>query len=143
MPTYWRAWRSTTCAAGPGRRVGRHRTRQRRHDLGGEFLRVSAAGIERVAHLRSFGCRAATRRCASRAARPSGLLFGAFGPEAFARLDLAPLQAFTEAELSVLTAMLTKRVNRPRTSSAGRLFDAVAAALAGLRQLRPMKARRQ
>jgi hydrogenase maturation protein HypF len=47
---------------------------------------------------------------------------------------LAPVQAFAPAELAVLRTMLQKNINTPRTSSAGRLFDAVAA-LVGLHQI--------
>ena len=100
---------------------------------GGEFLRVGSAGFERVAHLRTFclpGGDAAAReprRCAL------GLLYEIFGDDAFAMTDLAPLQALTPAERAILRTMLQRKLNPPRTSSAGRLFDGVAS-LAGVRQ---------
>ena len=100
---------------------------------GGEFLLVGKAGWRRVAHLRPFslpGGEAAARE-PRRAAL--GLLFEAFGEAAFAMTDLPPVAAFTAAERGVLLAMLTRRVNAPRTTSAGRLFDGFAA-LCGLRQ---------
>jgi hydrogenase maturation protein HypF len=40
--------------------------------------------------------------------------------------DLAPMQALSAEECVVLTAQLEKEINCPRTSSMGRLFDAVA-----------------
>jgi len=46
---------------------------------------------------------------------------------------LPPLQGFGKTELATLRNMLERRLNSPRTSSIGRLFDVVAA-LAGLRQ---------
>jgi hydrogenase maturation protein HypF len=46
---------------------------------------------------------------------------------------LAPVAAFSAAERNILRGMLTKAVNAPLTTSAGRLFDAFAA-LTGLRQ---------
>jgi hydrogenase maturation protein HypF len=101
---------------------------------GGEFLRVTETGYERSAHLRTFplpgGDQAVKepRRCAL------GLLYEILGEEVFARADLAPVRAFAPGELAVMRTMLAKGVHSPRTSSAGRLFDAVAA-LTGLRQV--------
>ncbi|MDQ3621059.1 MAG: carbamoyltransferase HypF [Verrucomicrobiota bacterium] len=97
---------------------------------GGEFLFVEANGFTRIAHLRQFrlpGGEAAVkepRRCAL------GLLYEIFGEQLWERDDLLP--TFGLGELSVLQQMLEKSVNAPLTSSAGRLFDAVAA-LIGLR----------
>jgi hydrogenase maturation protein HypF len=62
-----------------------------------------------------------------------GLLHELFGEQVFSRTDLAPLGAFSPAELVSLKTMLLRGLNSPRTSSVGRLFDAVAS-LAGLRQ---------
>ena len=100
---------------------------------GGEFLSVTTGGWQRVAHLRSFplpGGDAAVRE-PRRAAL--GLLFELLGEAVFERQDLAPVRAFNSEELATLRAMLVRGVNSPRTSSVGRLFDAVAS-LTGLRQ---------
>ena len=100
---------------------------------GGEFLRITPNGWQRAAHLRPFrlpGGEAAMRE-PRRAAL--GLLHAAFGADAFAMTDLAPVAAFTSAERATLATMLDRGVNAPLTTSAGRLFDAVAA-LIGLRQ---------
>ena len=101
---------------------------------GGEFLLVTSDGWRRVAHLREFplpGGELAVRE-PRRAAL--GLLYEAFGDDAFAMEDLAPVAAFSPAERKVIETMLRQGVNTPRTSSIGRLFDAFAA-LAGLRQI--------
>ena len=100
---------------------------------GGEFLWGDASGFERVAHLRTFrlpGGEVAVRE-PRRAAL--GVLWEHFGPEALEWEDLAPVAAFSPSERNLLRRMLERGVNSPLTSSAGRLFDAVAA-LVGLRQ---------
>lgn len=43
--------------------------------------------------------------------------------------SLAPLQAFSEPELSLLKVALRRHLNAPITSSVGRLFDAIASIL--------------
>ncbi len=100
---------------------------------GGELLQVTERGWRRAAHLRPFplpGGDAAIRE-PRRAAL--GLLYAAFGADAFARTELPPVAAFAAKDRAVLRRMLDRKVNTPRTSSMGRLFDAFAA-LCGLRQ---------
>jgi len=99
---------------------------------GGEFLQVSETGYRRVAHLRTFSLPGGERAVKEPRRSALGILYEIFGAEAFA-LDVPAVLVFTPEELSVLGSMLAKKVNTPRTSSAGRLFDAVAA-LIGLRQ---------
>ena len=101
---------------------------------GGEFLEVTDTGFERLAHIRAFplpGGEAAIReprRCAL------GLLYEVFGDEVFLMTHLPALQSFSSAERTTLRTMLQRSLNSPRTSSVGRLFDAVAS-LAGARQI--------
>ncbi|MGC9953072.1 MAG: carbamoyltransferase HypF [Rhizomicrobium sp.] len=100
---------------------------------GGEFLLVTDEGWRRVAHLRSFclpGGELAVRE-PRRAA--IGLLYEAFGDDAFAMEELAPVVEFSISERKIMQTMLRQGVNAPRTSSVGRLFDGFAA-LSGLRQ---------
>ncbi|MEP6603292.1 MAG: carbamoyltransferase HypF [Spartobacteria bacterium] len=97
---------------------------------GGEFLSIGANGFKRVAHLRHFrlpGGEAAVKEPRRGAL---GLLYEIFGEQLWERGDL--LTAFDPGELSLIRQMLEKRINAPLTSSAGRLFDAVAG-LIGLR----------
>jgi hydrogenase maturation protein HypF len=94
---------------------------------GGEFLLGDATGYRRVAHLRPFrlpGGEAAVhepRRVAL------ALLWELFGRAALSRDDLAAVAAFTAEERAVLGRMLERGLNAPVTTSAGRLFDGVAA----------------
>jgi hydrogenase maturation protein HypF len=97
---------------------------------GGEFFLVEKDSCRRVAHLRTF--RLAGGDAAVKEPRRSalGMLFEILGDELWNRDEL--LTDFGAAELKTLRGMLTKGVNSPVTSSAGRLFDGVAS-LAGLR----------
>jgi hydrogenase maturation protein HypF len=100
---------------------------------GGEFLLVSAGSWHRAAHLRTFPLPGGDHAVREPRRAAVGLLFERFGEAVFERTDLAPLQAFSATELTTLRTMLTRGLNAPRTSSVGRLFDAVAS-LAGVRQ---------
>jgi hydrogenase maturation protein HypF len=100
---------------------------------GGEFLQVRKDAFERVAHFRTFQLPGGDRAVKEPRRIALGLLYEIFGEAVFAMTELAPVQACTAQELSVLGQMLHKQINIPLTSSAGRLFDAVAA-IANLRQ---------
>lgn len=103
---------------------------------GGEFLLGDARGYRRLVHLRPFrlpgGDAAALepRRSALAVLHAAGLL------ERAARLGAAPLAAFSDAERTVLEGMLERGLNSPVTTSAGRLFDAVAALVGGRPRVR-------
>ena len=100
---------------------------------GGEFFLVTATACERVAHLRQFRLPGGDRSVKEPRRTALGLLYAMFGDATFAMTGPLPLRAFSPAELEPLKTMLGRELNSPLTSSAGRLFDAVAA-LAGLRQ---------
>jgi hydrogenase maturation protein HypF len=101
---------------------------------GGEFLRIGASDYERIGHFRNFPLPGG--EMAAREPRRSaiGLLYEAFGDQIFEVPDVLDSGAFNAAELKILRGMLRKGLNSPRTSSAGRLFDA-AAAITGLRHV--------
>jgi hydrogenase maturation protein HypF len=100
---------------------------------GGEFLLGDAGGFERVAHLRPF--RLPGGDAAAREPRRSALavLWEMLGAAALDRTALPSLAAFESGELRLLHSMLERDLRCPRTTSAGRLFDAVAS-LTGLIQ---------
>jgi hydrogenase maturation protein HypF len=100
---------------------------------GGEFFLITETACERVAHLRQFPLPGGDAAVKEPRRTALGLLYEMFGDAAFSITGLAPLQAFSDAELGPLKTMLARRLNSPRTSSIGRFFDAVAS-LAGLRQ---------
>jgi hydrogenase maturation protein HypF len=88
---------------------------------GGEFLLATRNSFDRAAHLRTFplpGGDAAVKKPKHIAL---GLLYEIFGD-----------QAFDGIEPPLLRQMLRKGIRAPRTSSAGRLFDAVAS-IVGIR----------
>ncbi|MEO8053924.1 MAG: carbamoyltransferase HypF [Acidobacteriota bacterium] len=96
---------------------------------GGEFLLGEAAGFTRVAHLRPFrlpGGDAAVRE-PRRAAL--AILLEVLGKQALDREDLECVRSFSMGERAVVAQMVAKGVNAPVTTSAGRLFDAVASLL--------------
>ncbi|MFV1980666.1 MAG: carbamoyltransferase HypF, partial [Rhodothermia bacterium] len=114
---------------------------------GGEFFYVGPDRVERIAHLRPFSLPGGD--AAAREPRRSalGVLHEAFGGDVRAVRDVADVghaggggdvrgidlgNYFDPDELSVMKAMLGQSLNAPTTTSAGRLFDAVAC-LAGLR----------
>jgi len=99
---------------------------------GGETLLVDG-GVERVAHLRLFPLPGGEKAVKQPRRVALGILYELYGDEAFEMDWLTPVQSFSRAEAEVLRQMLRRGLNAPRTSSMGRLFDAVAA-LAGLRQ---------
>ena len=100
---------------------------------GGEFFVVTETGWERVAHFRCFPLPGGERAVKEPRRTALGLLFEMLGEAVVEQEDLAPVRAFSRAELAPLKTMPARRLNSPLTSSAGRLFDAVAS-LTGLCQ---------
>jgi hydrogenase maturation protein HypF len=101
---------------------------------GGEFLEATRSSFQRVAHLRTFPLPGGEKAVREPRRSALGLLHAALGNEVFEESPLATLDAFSPSELAVLRGMLARGLNCPVTSSAGRLFDAVAS-ICGLRQV--------
>ncbi len=92
---------------------------------GGEFLRATAAGFERVGHLRPFSLPGGERAVREPWRVATALVREAAGDEAAARL------AFHTGEAHSLLPVLRSPRLCPTTTSAGRLFDGVAALILG------------
>jgi hydrogenase maturation protein HypF len=91
---------------------------------GGEALSFDGAHCRRIAHLRTFALAGGERATLEPRRAALGLL------EAVGEAHRAP--AFEERERDLLLRMVARGVQAPRTSSVGRLFDAIAA-VAGAR----------
>ncbi len=100
---------------------------------GGEFLLTNETSFTRVASLRKFRLPGSALAIKEPRRTALGALYEIFGDKTFDLKNLAPVQTFTNPELSVIAQMLRKGIHSPYTSSAGRLFDAVAS-ITGLRQ---------
>lgn len=99
---------------------------------GGEFLLVNNNGFERVAWYWPFalpGGEAAIRDIRRTAL---GALYETMGDDLFNHVDIMDRLGLSLSEVKLFSSLLRSGVNCPRTSSVGRLFDAVAA-LTGLR----------
>ncbi|HUI08903.1 MAG TPA: Sua5/YciO/YrdC/YwlC family protein, partial [Bacteroidota bacterium] len=101
---------------------------------GGEFLLTDGPTFERAASFRQFRLPGGESAIREPRRQAIGLLFAHLGVEAFSLRSLPPFRSFGPGEITTLRTMLTRGINSPLTSSAGRLFDAVAS-LAGLRQV--------
>lgn len=101
---------------------------------GGEFLAVDDYGYRRCATLWPF--RLPGGDAAAREPRRSALgVLDAMGPEwQQDATDLAPVRAYDTRQRQTLKRMMQHELNAPKTTSAGRLFDAIAALL-GLCQI--------
>ena len=100
---------------------------------GGEFFLVVEHAVERVAHLRPFRLPGGDAAVKEPRRVALGMIYELCGARVMDCKGLAPVAAFSDAELSALKTMLDRGINTPWCSSVGRLFDAVAS-LAGLRQ---------
>jgi hydrogenase maturation protein HypF len=94
---------------------------------GGEFLLGDAAGYARVAHLRPFRLPGGDAAVKAPRRAALALLWELYGDAALAMDDLPPIRDLRPSERKLLAQMLAKGLNAPVTTSAGRLFDGVAA----------------
>jgi len=95
---------------------------------GGEFLKITESGFERVAHLCQFPLLGGDKAAKEPRRVALGILWEILGDRLW-DLKLPTLQSFTNSELRILKTLLRKPHHLTKTSSIGRLFDAVASLL--------------
>ena len=103
---------------------------------GGEFFQIADMHIERIAHLRPFRLPGGDKAVREPRRPAIGLLYEVFGDVAFEMSHLPPLRDISPIESSALKGMLHRKLNSPKTSSVGRLFDAVASLVNVRQQMR-------
>ena len=92
---------------------------------GGEVFIASRNEYKRVHHLNYFKLLGGEMAIKEPKRVALSLLFDNFGLEEILNLDISTIKAFTIQEIKNLYLMHQKDLNAPKTSSIGRLFDAV------------------
>jgi len=100
---------------------------------GGEFLKASYNSFERVAHFRPFRLLGGEKAVKEPRRVALSILFDLYGDD-FSKFPQTVLKTFRPKEVGFLYKAHQKGINAPLTSSAGRLFDAVASIL-GIKQV--------
>ncbi len=101
---------------------------------GGEFFVTDALSYDRVASFRKFRLPGGNASVKEPRRTAIGLLYELIGEDALMMEQLAPVSAFDVTSRNLIRKMLESKLNSPITTSAGRLFDAVAS-LIGIRQV--------
>ncbi len=96
---------------------------------GGEFFRASKKEIARYGHFRTFGLIGGDIAAREPKRSAIAILYEIFGKQIFDFDEFAPILSLTETERKLFPQILERNVNVYKTSSAGRLFDAVASIL--------------
>jgi hydrogenase maturation protein HypF len=92
---------------------------------GGEVLLARASGYERLYHLQEFSLLGAEKAVREPRRVALALLFESYTLEAILAMSHPLVASFTEVEIRNYHGMYTKKLNAPRSSSVGRLFDGV------------------
>lgn len=96
---------------------------------GGEFLLINSDFFVRSARLRPFSLPGGDKAVREPRRSALGVLYKIYGDDVFQSENLMPPEVFTSEERRVMQRMLQNGINSPRTSSAGRLFDAISSIL--------------
>ncbi|MEA2047707.1 MAG: carbamoyltransferase HypF [Campylobacterota bacterium] len=92
---------------------------------GGEFLLCDTAGYKHIAHIKNFKLLGGAKAIKEPKRVALSLLFDLYGEVAL-DLDIPTIKAFSSSERNAYYIAWKKGLNAPLSSSAGRLFDAVA-----------------
>ncbi len=92
---------------------------------GGEFLLCTRGNYKRLGHLRSFGLPGSDEASRKPCQSALGLLFEISSGNWEEYFDLPCFKPFNSSEIKIFGQMLKGGLNSPRTTSMGRLFDAV------------------
>lgn len=101
---------------------------------GGEFLCATPLSFSRAGRFRLFPLLGGEQAVREPRRSAFALLYSIFGEKAVQMKHLPSIQSFSASSLKNLSVMASRRIYSPLTSSAGRLFDAVAS-LTGLCQV--------
>ncbi len=96
---------------------------------GGEFILCDRKSWKRVATFRSFRLPGGDKAMREPRRTALGMLYEICENQAFQKLDLPTIKAFSETEIGIIKQMLQQGINAPVTTSAGRIFDAIASLL--------------
>ena len=96
---------------------------------GGEFITVRGADCRRAATFKTFALPGGDKAVREPRRTAIGLLYEIFGEQIFENKKLSPVRGYSGEELQLIREMLINDLNCPRTSSVGRLFDAVSSIL--------------
>jgi hydrogenase maturation protein HypF len=96
---------------------------------GGEFLLVNNTNFKRLAYFRPFLLPGGEQAIREPRRVAAGLLYEYFGKEIFGKNDWLSIKSFSPEEKEIIGRMLENKLNCYYTSSAGRIFDAVASIL--------------
>jgi hydrogenase maturation protein HypF len=94
---------------------------------GGEFLKVDGGSFARFAHFRTFPLPGGEKAIREPWRTSMGILYEIFGDNLLSDCKIAALFGLDLKTRDIILKMLARGINSPLTSSAGRLFDAVAA----------------
>lgn len=100
---------------------------------GGEFLHFNQNRINRAMKFKAFRLPGATQAIKEPRRSALGVLYESFGEKIFEMNTLFPIQSFSPSELMLMKQVMKSGFNSPKTTSVGRLFDAVAS-ISGIRQ---------